>query len=998
MKICPHLKTSGVCHTPACPYRHDVKICVPCGVVCDPAGNYKAHIRGKAHKKKSNVGRRIFHCSLCLKSYPESNWDSHVSGMKHIGLARRKGVSSEVRPEEGVLPAHMRLCVVCDRVMPTASWAAHIGGTRHRKMETFVRYRAAFEEAEKDKNGVVITHGDDGVDFDVVEVADATNGVQTHVVIKNTVPQSRIEVREIRLGSAAERLPSPFTTSVQGTNMKLISGREFHIIVSFKHPNHGKYEDRLEIIFEDLAIRQQFAIVRPLRAVVGSKADYEQLRPRAPYVPRKRTNRDAETQVVPGVPPPATSTTKWVTKLPIANIPKGLAGALYSGDLTTEVATEVRRTRLPAHLDSTSYGRHFQELLWCEEFKMQHDLELYDMHDVTLAKHGIYYHLDVPGLAENRPSVLIGDRILVQRYGSEKGHWYEGHVHFVRQVSVGLVFHASFHGHTLTSKYNVRFKLNRNPLRRQHEALSSAFNPERILFPRASDILLNAPPPVDGFRHRLFNRLLADNTPQLQAVTSICHLPPGSVPFVVFGPPGTGKTVTIVEAILQLLARNPNARIIACAPSNSAADLIASRLRSLDPDRLFRLYAPSRGKDQVDTTLHDFAYLVDGHFAVPPLVVMKRFRVVVSTCVSASVLHGIGIPRGHFTHVFVDEAGQATEPEVMVSIKMLSDNATNVILSGDPKQLGPIIRSGVARELLFERSFIERLMEMQRYNPGTGHGRTVVKLIKNFRSHPDILSFPNSQFYRNELLPCADTRVTHSYINWQHLKNRKFPILFHAVAGEDQREASSPSFFNILELSLVKKYVELLKADRQVRITDNDIGIIAPYNAQNQRIRKTLKAVADEVKVGSVEEFQGQERRVIIISTVRSSKEFIEYDLRHTLGFVANPRRFNVAVTRAQALLIIVGDPNVLSLDPLWREFLNFIWRRGGWKGDEPTWDTDAGVRVGGGYDKEVVEEAVENMDTFARRIAGLTLADIMPTLHEDEVDGNEDRPWREME
>jgi hypothetical protein len=74
---------------------------------------------------------------------------------------------------------------------------------------------------------------------------------------------------------------------------------------------------------------------------------------------------------------------------------------------------------------------------------------------------------------------------------------------------------------------------------------------------------------------------------------------------------------------------------------------------------------------------------------------------------------------------------------------------------------------------------------------------------------------------------------------------------------------------------------------------DHDIGIVTPYHAQVLRLRKALLEYTDQIKVGSVEEFQGQERRVIIISTVRSSRDFVEYDLRHTLGFVANPRRFN---------------------------------------------------------------------------------------------------------
>ena len=209
MIVCPKLKSAGICQNQNCRYRHNVKICLPCGVVCDPAGNYRAHVRGKAHKKRTNVGRRLFYCSVCLLNVTEAEWDKHVSGLKHIGTATNKGVSSDVRPEEGILPAHLRLCVPCDRIIPKTAWSAHLNGAPHRKMQTFVTYRAAFEEAEKDKNGIEISHGEDGVDFDVVEVANATAGVNKHVIIKNTVPQSRIEVLQVRLASTMANVPSP---------------------------------------------------------------------------------------------------------------------------------------------------------------------------------------------------------------------------------------------------------------------------------------------------------------------------------------------------------------------------------------------------------------------------------------------------------------------------------------------------------------------------------------------------------------------------------------------------------------------------------------------------------------------------------------------------------------------------------------------------------------------------------------------------------------------
>lgn len=139
--------------------------------------------------------------------------------------------------------------------------------------------------------------------------------------------------------------------------------------------------------------------------------------------------------------------------------------------------------------------------------------------------------------------------------------------------------------------------------------------------------------------------------------------------------PGTGKTVTVVEAMRQIMLTDPNARILACAPSNSAADLIAERLMGLSPQQLFRLNAPSRSQNLMPKSLQRFSQTNnDGTFSVPSLEVLSQFRVIVSTCISASVPYGMGMRRGHFSHIFIDEAGQACEPEAMIPIKTMADN------------------------------------------------------------------------------------------------------------------------------------------------------------------------------------------------------------------------------------------------------------------------------------------------------------------------------------
>jgi len=334
----------------------------------------------------------------------------------------------------------------------------------------------------------------------------------------------------------------------------------------------------------------------------------------------------------------------------------------------------------------------------------------------------------------------------------------------------------------------------------------------------------------------------------------------------------------------------------------------------------------------------------------------------------------------------------------------MGDNRTNVILSGDPKQLGPVVRSDLALNLKLGVSYLDRLCEMNLYDETQMNGITVVKLVKNFRSHNTILSYPNEKFYKGELQPCADPVITTSCLRWDGLSTPGVPIIFHAMQGKDEREATSPSFFNVPEAAEVKAYVQALKQDRRLALKDEHIGVITPYNSQARKIRTLLqnrKVGANGVKVGSVEEFQGQERRVIIISTVRSSMEFVISDIRHSLGFVANPRRFNVAVTRAQALLIVIGDPRVLSLDPLWRGFLNYMHNLGAWKGKPlPDWDTTEAIE-GTSYDVQRKRQAQEDHDGLIARIADAVEGELRAEGLENE--GQEDavvveRPWREAE
>lgn len=133
-------------------------------------------------------------------------------------------------------------------------------------------------------------------------------------------------------------------------------------------------------------------------------------------------------------------------------------------------------------------------------------------------------------------------------------------------------------------------------------------------------------------------------------------------------------------------------------------------------EELFRCNAASRDPASVPEALVPYTMHMTNHYAIPPLDTLQKYRVIVSTCGTASFAYNVGMERGHFTHIFVDEAGQATEPEVLTAIKTMASEDTRIVLSGDPKQLGPIVRSSIARDHGLGVSYMERLMERGVYD------------------------------------------------------------------------------------------------------------------------------------------------------------------------------------------------------------------------------------------------------------------------------------------
>jgi len=502
------------------------------------------------------------------------------------------------------------------------------------------------------------------------------------------------------------------------------------------------------------------------------------------------------------------------------------------------------------------------------------------------------------------------------------------------------------------ARFDVRFTINRASLEIARQAvLHSNELPLGLLFPsRPTDnprqeLVSGKIRPIN-FTHQKGNEI---NGLQREAVEAILKNDVKDAPFILYGPPGTGKTETVVEVILQLvLDARKMSRVLACAPSNTAADVLACRLkRELrfshhhDSQKMIRIYSTTREYGEMHKDLKECSNW-DGKkemFFVPKRdqIVNKDIRVVICTCFVGGQLRDFGVKKGDFDLVIVDEAGQATEPDCLApAAAVLGDsegrqNCGRLVLCGDPKQLGPMVLSREAQDTL-SKSMLERILEMRAYKKHRGkyNSKLVVRLLDCYRMHKDILKLPSRMFYENELR--AEGPPHDRLQNWNGLKARGLPIIFEGVRGKDMREGNSPSWFNNHEVEVVRDYVKQVTAGAGIR--PQSIGIITPYRKQVHKIQKALGREFQDVSVGPVEDFQGQEKLVIIISTVRSNRHFLAFDRAHRLGFIDNPKRFNVAVTRAQALLVVVGDPKVLYHDKYWGELLRYCRDRGAYKGE----------------------------------------------------------------
>ncbi|NXC76784.1 SDE3 helicase, partial [Anhinga anhinga] len=715
---------------------------------------------------------------------------------------------------------------------------------------------------------------------------------------------------------------------------------------------------------------ESFNIGRYIAAVAESQLAKD-LGPSAPFQPYQASLQRPVTVITEdGIPPNSSMKNELEREIPLGTYqyPKSLKDTILLGpNASASSSWAAMRSLLEAPLQAENYQEKFQLLLHLEEIQMEVDIRRYDMQDVPMVQDRGLLVLDVPGVAENRPSVLKGDHLFAH-LSSERDHsplvQYKGYVHGVELEKVRLGFSSKLQKKFVNNlRFDVTFTFSRLPLQVQHRAAALAMQRglSSLLFPSAS---CHKSLFTGAFQPRWFDRKLQANEEQCRAVTHIVMGLSRPAPYLIFGPPGTGKTVTVVEAIKQVWTCFKDARILACAPSNSAADLLCQRLiKDIAPRYVYRLIASSRNYQDVPPDIRPCCNWDNEQscYVYPSKEHLRCYRIFITTLVTAGRLVSANFPPGFFSHVFIDECGQAVEPESVVAIAGLltaMDQKTNpnggqLVLAGDPQQLGPVLRSPLAIEHGLGTSLLERLMlhnPLYKRSSGGYDPQFVTKLLWNYRSHEAILRVPNELFYDSELKACKSDEleldIRSLYCAWEELPKKGFPIIFHGVCGEDRREAKSPSFFNTSEIEVLVYYLKKLLQSRGKggcpTVSPKEVGIISPYRKQVEKIRKAITSLDPVLrklpdigllKVGSVEEFQGQERRVILISTVRSCSEYLQLDETFKLGFLKNPKRFNVAITRAKALLIVVGNPAVLSKDHHWQRFLRYCKEEGGYTG-----------------------------------------------------------------
>ena len=424
---------------------------------------------------------------------------------------------------------------------------------------------------------------------------------------------------------------------------------------------------------------------------------------------------------------------------------------------------------------------------------------------------------------------------------------------------------------------------------------------------------------------------------------------------IVHGPPGTGKTTTLVEAIRETLMRE--SQVLVCAQSNMAVDWISEKLvdRGIN---VLRIGNPTRVNDKMLSFTYERRF--ESHPDYPHLWAIRKAirelrthrkrgdekyhqkleslksrateleirinnelfseaRVIASTLVGAAnrLLDG-----QKFGTLFIDEAAQALEAACWIPMRRV----TRVVLAGDHCQLPPTVKSIAALKAGLGKTLMERIVEM--------HPEAVTLLKIQYRMNEDIMRFSSDYFYHGEVESAPEVKYRSILdmdlpMTWIDTGAFADSVSDGSVVGTFKEEFVGESFGRInkaeAELTLLALQHYFNQISKQ-RLLDEriDVGIISPYRAQVQYLRRLLmkreffKPFRRFISVNTVDGFQGQERDVIVISLVRSNDE-------GQIGFLRDLRRMNVAMTRARMKLIILGDKETMTRHPFYRQLWQYI-------------------------------------------------------------------------
>lgn len=400
------------------------------------------------------------------------------------------------------------------------------------------------------------------------------------------------------------------------------------------------------------------------------------------------------------------------------------------------------------------------------------------------------------------------------------------------------------------------------------------------------------------------------------------------------GPPGTGKTVTSATIVYHL-SRTSNKPVLVCAPSNIAVDQLTEKIH-LTGLKVVRLCAKSREAISSPVSflaLHNQLRSMDGHTELHKLQQLKdetgelsstdekRYRILKKACerellkaadVICCTCVGAGDPRlakFKFQSVLIDESMQATEPECMVPVVL---GAKQLILVGDHCQLGPVVMCKEAAKAGLSQSLFERLVLL---------GIRPLRLEVQYRMHPALSRFPSDFFYEGSLqngINSFEREMQSIEFPWPQPAK---PMFFYCCQGQEEIAGSGTSYLNRSEAAYVERITTcFLKAG----VKPEQIGIITPYEGQRAYLVQYMQyngslhaKLYQGIEIASVDAFQGREKDIIVMSCVRSNE-------RQGIGFLNDPRRLNVALTRAKYGIITVGNPKVLSKHTLWNHLLNY--------------------------------------------------------------------------